>query len=316
MEYISCRIMFCNNEGHIEGTQIWRQAQVEVRTILQGLPNPLEDRCSDSVARSATFSSKATPKVTVSNLVTSMKPEQIEDLCGQISVFQTQPDGMSVGFVFDSDAQIKHQIYTLEQQASDPPLSLKQMILENHEFPKSKRVELLVVLVSTMLRLGQTQWIDDDWSMKDVILLERDGKPVLEHAFICKAMKKKIDSAMVDYRMSNIQNRPLFSLGILFMEVWFNKTIEDLSVEAAAADFLIEAKNGIRMINWRTMEALLSYVEGQIGPRFRKVVEMCVCANIVDRDKGFEAESFWTGVIDGVIAGLKHVYKQWTHPKK
>ncbi|KAF3047029.1 hypothetical protein E8E12_010603 [Didymella heteroderae] len=86
-------------------------------------------------------------------------------------------------------------------------------------------------LASSILQLYKTPWLDE-WDDNDVYFVQRPGaKPITlyEHPYVYREFPQtasKTGQKETKYRV--IRNQTLYSLGVLLIELWYGKSIEQL----------------------------------------------------------------------------------------
>jgi hypothetical protein len=155
------------------------------------------------------------------------------------------------------------------------------------------RLRLAVQLASGVMQLHATGWLDESWGKRDIRFFLRDDlqrraadgnwyhvhvadKPFLRRNFgqallgtsSQSATPAAIGSPLVQY------DRSLFSLGIVLVELWFGKRLEDLPEYPQA----LESDSGSNKDNleYQTANQLLDTINCQEGPIYSTAVRRCI----------------------------------------
>ena len=131
-----------------------------------------------------------------------------------------------------------------------------------------------------MLQLHSTPWLDN-WTKQDILYLpdpegEKDPPPVQPYISRRFSTSKSADVATVTSSTSAIPqsfapNKTLFTLGVVLIEIAFNKSIEELAAELGEASRL--------KADWAsfvTAIRLHDQVQGRMGARYQRAVKGCL----------------------------------------
>lgn len=163
----------------------------------------------------------------------------ILDLCSALQKRLTHQS--SLGYLKDPQER-RHSVSLVER----PHLSFSEMqrALSLNEIlgskgggkgtlPRSKRLDIAVILANSMLQLHTGPWLCDTWGKRDIYFLQsHDGFIHTNYPFLvcdftpdCQATGIKSGETRLE-RSSDSCNSSLLSLGVLILELWFNQTIE------------------------------------------------------------------------------------------
>ncbi|KAF2267559.1 hypothetical protein CC78DRAFT_576929 [Lojkania enalia] len=249
-------------------------------------------------------------------------PSQIQDLCKAIAKMQQPQRDLCLGYLID-ELKRKHGIYSLEPPIPDQQqwaaYSLKDVL--SHD-PKIKRrltqqdkLRVAVDLASSVLQLYKTPWLDEALEKDDVFFIHRPGAApasIYEHPFVCRKFTtlQNVDTSQSGQkrwaRYKVIRNQTLFTLGILLIELWYGKPIEELRTPS---DLDCEGTPGVE---WCTAERLVeTEIEFEAGPKYSDAVRRCIRCDFDRKDMSLDNESFQQAVYDGVVALLEKTLQQF-----
>lgn len=131
---------------------------------------------------------------------------------------------------------------------------------------------------------------------------------VYEHPYIHRQLTPSNIATPQDqqpkYRI--IRNQTLYSLGVLLIELWYGKTIEDLQ---APPDL---DRAGTPGVAWCTAERLVdSELEFEAGKRFSDAVRRCIHCDFDRSDMSLNNENFQQAVFEGVVVPLELTLQQF-----
>jgi len=212
--------------------------------------------------------------------------QEINDLCATIKHASDQIS--SLGFVSCSGGW--HRLWHPSEPACysryiNETVSL-DTLLKNQILDKPARLRLGVQLTSAVLSFHDTKWLSDSWGKRDICFPQEITacqldtgeaasfrKPDVEKPLIYRSfgpagdshdIQKKIMRPLVQY------NQALLSLGIVLVELWFGKRLEDLEkdMQKATTDDVVDTGN-IEDINhtaadntkYETADKLLADIE-------------------------------------------------------
>jgi hypothetical protein len=240
--------------------------------------------------------------------------EKIPDLCQAIAQLQQPHGNTCAGYLLDS-LQRKHGIFPLgssacyNDQQSWSAYSLRQILTSRAGIDQGmmgpNKYKLAVDLASSVLQLHRTPWLCEDWNSNDVYFVQRPGtlaSSICEHTFIdsrfsaAKATQKLAQPPM----QRVIRNPTLFALGILLIELLYEKPIEDLQTDR---DRDCEGTPGAI---WCTAVRL---VDGDVrlkaGLLYSDAVRRCIYSDFNQKTSSLDDQDFQRAVFDGVVVPLE-----------
>ncbi|KAF2867800.1 hypothetical protein BDV95DRAFT_502195 [Massariosphaeria phaeospora] len=261
----------------------------------------------------ATASSTPQPHTPTPNL------DQIQDLCKAIERLQQPQREICIGYLLDS-VRRKHGIYPLEPPVTNhqqwATYSLRDILNKpatvNRRLTQHDKLRVAVVLASSVLQLYKTPWLDEHWGKDDVIFIHRPGaslSSIYEHPFISRKFTKSTSSPnppTLPTVCRVIRNQTLFTLGVLLIELWYGKSIEELQMPC---DLDCQGTPGVA---WCTAERVVeNEIEFEAGKRYSDAVRRCIRCDFDRKDMSLDNESFQQAVYDGVVSLLEKTLQQF-----
>jgi hypothetical protein len=303
----------------------WLQEEADVRLIDEQLR---PSRPSDSVAdlkqskREVRFQDHAMEAVrTVLNAQTGVTT--IQDLCKAVAMLRQPQRDMCLKILVDDYSRRNHGIliYRLEASVSKPKpwtiVSLENILSQkdqlNRPFTRSDRLHLAVTLASSVLQLHQTPWLDESWSKKDIFFIRRGDQVFYEHPFVCRRFSANSDAIVDrDTRTSFlfIRNGTVFALGIVLIELWYGKPLDELRVPADCRNDPTLAVNS----DYVTADRLANILDEEAGCAYASAVRRCVRCDFGTRETTLEDIGFRKAVFDGVVTSLEKTLVHFTKP--
>ena len=223
-----------------------------------------------------------------------MEPEsaqRIEDLCAEINrAYSSQASSSYLGVLDSSNA--RHRLWS----AALPPLPYTEQtisledLLRRRLAEKRDRLRLGVQLASAVIQLHTTGWLNERWGRRDIHfflaaeLPRRAGsggyQPVFEKPFLRRDFRKGLPDSQSQQNMPALAQRPLvkcdaslFSLGIVLVELWFGKHIEDFPEYSEATH-----REALRNDNaeYHTANELLRAIDRERGSIYGSAVRRCI----------------------------------------
>ncbi|KAF8244015.1 hypothetical protein K440DRAFT_636555 [Wilcoxina mikolae CBS 423.85] len=197
-----------------------------------------------------------TPQIST-DTATIANPKQIEDLCAAI---KQAASGRSVttciGVLIDECNGLRH-LHRIWLPTPRPPLSTYlretvslETLLTMQCVEKKERLELGVQLASAVMQLHKSEWLGEAWGKQDIFFFQRSNcrletasgqwvpAPVIDQPFVRRRFPNPQGSTPGgDCSISTLipYDKSLFSLGIVLVELWFGKCIEDLKGSRSTA---------------------------------------------------------------------------------
>lgn len=172
---------------------------------------------------------------------------KIEDLCAALKQYegsaQDQPVKGHLGYL-PGDENLCHTIYhshdrkpssaEIQDSITVAELLNQQPPWGSQDIKRPQRLEIALVMAKVVLQLHSCPWLKDDWTKEDIYFFrDRQGKIYLDSmALTSKFYPVKLSTSLEP--LASAMSHPsrkrtkssLLSLGVLILEMWFNKSIE------------------------------------------------------------------------------------------
>lgn len=249
--------------------------------------------------------------------------KQISDLCATLKLVC---EGMGcLGALIDQRKR-RYAVHAVRRHpralASQDIVCLKELIsapartstiapsiLKVH-LTRRERLQLALILASTMLQLHTTPWLSERWGKNDILFLRQLGgsrAPLIEQPYISKpfrssrALPPPDPTASKSPSVSIIRNKSVFDLGILLIELCFNKSLEQMQ----ASEDLDDDGKVNSYTTLATANRLISDVYAEAGARYGDAVRRCIRCDFDQREETFESDEFRQAVYERVVAPLE-----------
>lgn len=250
-----------------------------------------------------------------------LEPERIQNLCQTIGQLHQATTAGCIGYLLDS-VDRKHGVYPHKlpgscQQQPSTSYTLRQILTKqtrtDMRLTQHDKLRIAVYLASSVLQLYKTPWLDENWDHGDVHFVHRPNaeatsileQPYIHRKLIPTAPNQPLQTQQVTFGI--VRNQTLFALGILLIELWYGKPMEDL-VEAGDIDY-----PGTPGVMWYTAERLIKTdIEFEAGKRYADVVRRCIRCDFDRMDSNLGDESFQRAVFDKVVTPLEITLQQFS----
>lgn len=264
-----------------------------------------------NVSFSLPQSSSTNPTPIIPDAITT---KQIENLC--LAIQQDKSDLSCFGVLTDQSNR-QYRVWPPREPslASEPTeaLSLESLLTRPGALKKKDRLILGVQLASTVMQLHATEWLDETWGKKDILFHpepdqekgsgERDINPMIRKPFIRRiftlpgpgSLPSQIGQEPTKLILMP-QNQSLFSLGVVLVELWFGRRLEDLRIE--------EDGDGIGgMTEYVTAWRLIREISEEAGEKYGDAVRRCIIG-LDHRNASLETDDFKNEVHMKVVSPL------------
>lgn len=247
---------------------------------------------------------------------------QIQDLCATLQMVR---EGLPcLGFLVDAHKR-RHVIYPIRKHpralASQDTVSLENLLsvptpmtavsappIQAH-LSRRDRLYLAFILASTVLQLHTTPWLNERWGKSDILFLRQLGgsrSPLTEQPYISKPFASSVitrpscKNKALCSTGPMIRNKSIFDLGILLIELCFNKSLEQLREPE-------DLNNGKpnAYTDFSTANRLIQSVYNEAGNRYGDAVRRCIRCDFDQREETFESNEFRQAVYHRVVAPLE-----------
>ncbi|KAF8249170.1 hypothetical protein K440DRAFT_223645 [Wilcoxina mikolae CBS 423.85] len=173
------------------------------------------------------------------NAAPTISAKIIHDFCKTIQ--SPDCDDSCLGILVDDDER-KHRVSLattpLRNHQPGRSISLEALLLSGYLLPRRERLILGVKLASTVMQLHNTGWLDETWDKRDIVFLvdpTSSDKSSTERPAVWRSFGSLPPTSTCtpgSPRSIARCNKTLFSLGVVLLELWFWKSLDELEREA------------------------------------------------------------------------------------
>jgi hypothetical protein len=277
-----------------------------------------------------------TDKLSVSEAIDTAK--RIENLCSVIKNSVADCSDSCIGIIFDECNRPWHRIWApttlLSYSSLTEAVSLESLLAPGC-LEKKDRLELGVRLAFAVMQLHSTEWLSDCWGKQDIFFLQRAvrrralcggfvlvGEPVIDKPFVRRTFGSSEELYLL--HPNTVQStapatetatfveydRSLFSLGIILIELWFERGIEELRLPFQNQDGDTQGQRSDNT-DYRTAQCRIGEIFTYAGDDYGLAVSRCINGlsrhidNVRAIPGSLESEDFKNDVHTNVVCLLE-----------
>ncbi|KAF8244932.1 hypothetical protein K440DRAFT_663147 [Wilcoxina mikolae CBS 423.85] len=250
-------------------------------------------------------------------------PQVINDLCDTLVTLNTIPPNNYLGLLIDSNQRM-HRVWLPHVEITPPTpqptgetTTLGSLLSQSP--PQTKeRLCLGVKLASSVMQLHDTIWLNESWGKDNIIfpLATLGSADNLPQTLLRKPLVRQINESIVQASpaaesISIIQcNQCLFSLGIVLIELWYWKSIEELQTSkekglSGFGDSTAEYLTAKRLID-STSDSIYDYAGTNYGDAVRRCIK-----GLDHRETNLEVDGFKNEVYLKILYPLEENLKSF-----
>ena len=244
---------------------------------------------------------------------------QIQDICADVFHSKCDDPEISIGFLADlRELSLRQRLHSISHVEELRTSSLQSLLDQGDRVPQEQaltrgdRLFLAVTLACCMLHIGETAWLKDFWSSRDILLMHsrrgfcrdlvsQEIHPYLDWSMCALTGHLDDQFDLTEEAAQIVQSKPMLALGLTLVELCLGKS---LSVTRTQAD----EKASVVGTNIATAKRSLYEIELQEGPVYRQIVEKCLYSNFQTETFDFNKDQFWKVIYQHVIAPLVGVF--------
>lgn len=235
----------------------------------------------------------------------------IKDICSALCTpaLDRRAIGLLVDDTFDKH---QHKLYRADTVAKSHSLSrsLEDLLEASHHpgqdgLSRKERLQIAVVLASSVLQLDGTSWLKTGWSSGDIYFHHENSQrigaaelprlPYLSWQPCCDNTMPAVGLLRLNNYM--IRNDILLALGLVLVELCFGRTLTEMcKPEDLDGDETVTKA--------RTATRLHRRVDAEMGPNYADVVRRCLYQTFDVQELSLDLEEVQQKVLDGVVAPL------------
>lgn len=243
---------------------------------------------------------------------TEQAPE-LSDLCQTIQRCQHQKDVQCYGYVSSPSAAEYHKfgvypVRTEQDYSNWSTISLKNVLDNKASVPLLRfrdKQKLAAIIASNVLQHPGSSWLPDMVTSDDILFINRQGKELYEQAFVAKRLPETEAVEPPCNPMNStdcIQNRMLFGLGIVLLEIALGRTLD--SLRGPSEQSLRRSSRNL-LQDYKIAEEHLDMVKRSGGEDYGRAVQRCIRCEFLSRNHSLDDDEFRQEVYGTVVAPLE-----------
>ena len=255
--------------------------------------------------------------------------ERISNLCDAIRTVQAE--GSCLGVLVD-ERDHQHRVSMIKSLQSTKRITLKALLENNISLTSRDRLALGTKLAATLLQLYRTPWLGEVWGREDIHFVRIHSKdspsiyfqePFITRSFVRQGELQATANAPIvggqPARSSlSVRVPPLFSLGILLIELSYCKPFEalgpaaglpgacDESVVSGMCEDDVRFCVAVRLLEPHNEQGL-NYA--WTGLRYANAVRRCIRCDLDVSEGEYDSDAFHAAVYRGVVEPLIQTLK-------
>ena len=235
--------------------------------------------------------------------------KQIESFCRVVCASNTEPHSREIGLLVDkTNEEVKHKIYRADTTAAfeSSSRSLEELLSSHKQsseesLSRKDRLQIAVILASSVLQLDGTAWLKSGWSSHDIFFHSKNGRISNAYPYLswqpCCTKETPCSLETLHIRNHMIRSDVLLALGLTLVELCFGKTL----AEIWKPDDVGETETATRL---RTATRLHNRVYDEMGIPYGDVVRRCLFQLFDVRELSLEIEEVQQKVFELVVMPL------------
>lgn len=292
----------------------WEEIEVIPSLKSQSLDLVLESSQRHTAKTGVRFVSDVNPSsvaIPVNTAPSQTEWSCIEDMCSALCAptLDRRVIGLLVDDVFDKH---QHKLFRANTAVKSQTLSRSlEDLLEASRQPgdgslsRKERLQIAVVLASSVLQLDGTSWLKRGWNSSDIYFHTDDSQPLgaaeprrfpyLSWQRCCYDILPPLERLYLNNHM--IRNDTLLALGLVLVELCFGRTLTEMRKPE-------DLDNEATVTKLRTATRLHTRVYTEMGPLYGDVVRRCLFQTFDVRELSLDIEEVQQKVLDDVVAPL------------
>lgn len=191
---------------------------------------------------------------------------------------------------------------------------------------RQQRLSIAVTLAHTVLQLHQSPWLSETWSKSDIFFYFQGAdafkRPIADLPYVSRSFASDRDEPQEivkgaktdDFVSRQIVNKSLFALGIVLIELCFNKPLEDKYAEAKDPELTSSEALPDTADIYGMATSLIDEVYSEQGTQYGYVVQRCLKCEfgIQSSGKQLDSDTFRALVYEGVLAPLEEDLRRYS----
>ncbi|EKG20782.1 hypothetical protein MPH_01949 [Macrophomina phaseolina MS6] len=179
----------------------------------------------------------------------------------------------------------------------------------------SSKLRIALIMASSLLQLQGTPWLSEDWSKEEIGVLRGVEGEIHTKMLIsksCGSLPQQLRSSPTvngPRSWEGIRSRPLFTLGVLLIELCIGKPFEELRRQRICSTPSDCQES--TFLNLTVADEYIDWCYQDRGPHYGDVVRRCIWCSFDTRNVNFDDAQFQQAVYHGVVAPLQEDVKNF-----
>ncbi|KAL6720555.1 hypothetical protein ACLMJK_002479 [Lecanora helva] len=270
-------------------------------------PRPKKVSFASPVLADTDSTQVLTPSEKLQHGVDSLsQPKTIEGLCQALLDVR---EATCLGELVDERA--RHRLSIIDASSGKDPVEIVSLqdLFAHNPLARKDRLILGVKLASTLLQLHNTPWLPKVWGKVDIrFKVQRTGleasrlhQPFLSQHFQPPTCHVSSSSNNVPSALQRAQSSSILALGIILIELWFWKPIQDLR----SPDDLDSDNRPNMHTDFTATSRLLKHICVDAGHLYYQAVKHCIYNEYDDEDNSLNVQSIKEAVHNEIVSPLE-----------
>ncbi|KAH6643572.1 hypothetical protein C7974DRAFT_381791 [Boeremia exigua] len=190
--------------------------------------------------------------------------------------------------------------------------TLRSALKRGHRFQKRDRLWLGVTLASSVLQLHETAWLEENWGIDSIFLIERLGTTAYDHFFVSRCFDQAsicMNEAVPRSIARVIRNQTLFALGVALIELWYGQTLDELRIPADDEQSSTTPEEAALLTRYNIADRMAEELEFEADVCYSGAVRRCIRCTFDAGINKFNDAKFRRAVYQGVVMQLQKTYE-------
>ena len=265
-------------------------------------------------------------QIQVESILGPAQGPEVESLCECLKTAQrTQPHNELLGYIAAADG-VRYTLFNANPKTaldvpifscigSPPTLPSKSTTPQGEYLFQSDQHHLAFTLASTMLQLHDSPWLDK-WAKRDIEYirdLKRDAIKSPIQPYMTRRLSQGERRSQVptpetySQVLQFVRNASLFTLGVVLIEIAYNRSIEELAEE--------DEKKYPDFMSWKTATRLCKQIRAIMGTQYQQAVAGCLYCDFASKplpEVEFDNEEVRHKFLEQVIIPLEESSGRFT----
>ncbi|KAI3328088.1 hypothetical protein HD806DRAFT_485041 [Xylariaceae sp. AK1471] len=233
------------------------------------------------------------------------------NLCEKMNRAQKQTQVSTYGTIIDQSSHNTRK-YTVdpisvpdyEDTRCWSVVSLKDILQQKDNsvyLSTEDRLQLAVVISSSILQLHGSPWLARAISSQDIFFIQKHSYPIYGQPFLIRKLPDDNSSSVEETPDTHLKRNPtLLALGVLLIELFLGETIDSLRTPKERSLSCTDL-----LLNYMTVKRLIERVRGA-SSNYATAITRCVDGELHSSELTLDSEDFCHDIYSGVVSLLEN----------